>query len=93
MSQHTLTYYIERAIADGQEETSYQEIELELSYTYHPAVPEQGPTYDCGGQPAEPALIEDVCATHDGEPFELTPKEEADAIDYIGATHDDSYDP
>lgn len=88
MTQHTTTYWIERPIADGQEETSYQEIELELSYTYHRAVPEQGPTYACGGQPAEPALIEDLYATHDGEPFELSDDEQAFAIEYIADRHD-----
>jgi hypothetical protein len=36
------------------------EVEVTLSGTYQPGRPEQGPTYDCGGQPAEPACVEDL---------------------------------
>jgi len=36
------------------------EVEVDLAGTYHPGSPEQGPTYACGGQPAEPESMEDV---------------------------------
>lgn len=36
------------------------EVEVDLTGTYHPGFPETGPTYDCGGEPAEPASMEDV---------------------------------
>lgn len=36
------------------------EVEVDLTGTYHPGFPETGPTYDCGGTPAEPAIMEDV---------------------------------
>jgi hypothetical protein len=39
------------------------EVEVTLSGTYVPGVPEQGPTYACGGQPAEPEMVEDVEVT------------------------------
>ena len=34
------------------------EVELEVTYTYSPGAPEQGPSYASGGQPAEAAEIE-----------------------------------
>lgn len=36
------------------------EIEIDLSGTYVRGYPERGPTYDCGGEPAEPDQIEDM---------------------------------
>jgi hypothetical protein len=41
------------------------ELELALTATYSPAIPERGPTYacggePCGGEPAEAASVEDV---------------------------------
>ena len=36
------------------------EVEVDLTGTYHPGFPETGPTYDCGGTPAEPESMEDV---------------------------------
>lgn len=36
------------------------EIALEVEGTYVREVPERGPTYSCGGEPAEPAHFEDV---------------------------------
>lgn len=36
------------------------EIEVALTGTYVPGYPERGPTYDCGGTPAEPAMVEDL---------------------------------
>lgn len=36
------------------------EVEVDLAGTYHPGFPEQGPSYDCGGTPAEPASMDDV---------------------------------
>lgn len=39
------------------------EVEVTLGGTYQPGCPEQGPTYACGGQPAEPAMVEDCEVT------------------------------
>ena len=36
------------------------EVEVRVSGTYLPGYPERGPTYDCGGEPAEPESIEDL---------------------------------
>lgn len=36
------------------------EVEVDLTGTYNPGFPETGPTYDCGGTPAEPESMEDV---------------------------------
>lgn len=40
--------------------TLWVEIELEIEGTYIPHVPERGPSYCSGGEPAEPAHIEDA---------------------------------
>ena len=36
------------------------EIEVIVRAEYTPGCPERGPTYSCGGQPAEPAEVSDV---------------------------------
>lgn len=41
----------------------FLEVEVRLSGTYVPGYPETGPTYACGGTPAEPAGLEDVTVT------------------------------
>lgn len=40
--------------------TTSFEVEVNLSGTFLPGCPEQGPTYSSGGQPAEPDSMEDV---------------------------------
>jgi len=40
------------------------EIELTCVGNFQPGYPETGPTYSCGGEPAEPDGIEDVEITH-----------------------------
>ena len=40
------------------DEEDAEEIELLIYYTYTPGQPERGPTYACGGTPAEPAEVE-----------------------------------
>ena len=35
-------------------------IEVEITYTFTPGAPEQGPTYSSGGQPADPDEVEFV---------------------------------
>jgi hypothetical protein len=42
------------------------ETEVVVEYTYSHGYPECGPTYDCGGTPAEPAEIEIVKVTSAG---------------------------
>lgn len=47
--------------------------ELDIFYTYHPYQPMRGPSYACGGEPAEPESVEIdriECDQVDG-PFEL----------------------
>lgn len=36
------------------------EVEARITFTFHDRVPEQGPSYASGGQPAEPAMAEFV---------------------------------
>ena len=64
-------------------DTDTPEIELEIFFTFTPGQPERGPTYACGGTPAEPAEVEfDHC-----EP----PGLEAWATDYLqGPGYDDA---
>lgn len=40
--------------------TTSFEVEVNVTGTFLPGCPEQGPTYACGGQPAEPDSMEDV---------------------------------
>lgn len=56
MSVHTASQYLEIV---GPGRTSL-EVEVAISYTFVPACPETGPTYACGGTPAEPASVEDI---------------------------------
>jgi len=39
------------------------EILVELSGVFQPGYPETGPTYDCGGEPAEGPDVEDIAVT------------------------------
>lgn len=57
-----------------------EEIELRVIYDVSPLIPERGPTYDCGGQPAEGGEVELISVTRDGQPFTLTDAEEAALI-------------
>jgi hypothetical protein len=41
-------------------EPGYTEIEVEVSYSVSPGCPEQGPSYDSGGQPGEDPMVEDI---------------------------------
>ena len=42
--------------------------EVEITYSYSPGRPEQGPSYACGGEPAEGPEIEIIGVTHGGKP-------------------------
>lgn len=53
-----------------------REIELLVTYSVTPGRPETGPTYSCGGTPAEPDEVEIVSVTHDGQPFKLSDDDE-----------------
>ena len=59
--------------------------ELEIHYTYHPYVPERGPSYASGGQPEEYAFVEIdrvECDKVNG-PFELTVAEEEGVLGWL----------
>lgn len=53
----TQTYFHDTAIEIVTPDASV-EIDCEYVFTYSPGYPEQGPTYDCGGEPAEGPEIE-----------------------------------
>lgn len=53
-----------------------REIELVVTYSVTPGSPETGPTYACGGTPAEPDEVEIVSIKHNGQPFYLSDEEE-----------------
>lgn len=44
--------------ADGS--PSYCEMDVTVEFSFHPAVAARGPSYASGGEPPEPALVEDV---------------------------------
>jgi hypothetical protein len=52
-----------------------REIELVVTYSMTPGYPETGPSYACGGTPAEPAEIEIISAQQNGLNFHLTEEE------------------
>jgi hypothetical protein len=53
-----------------------QEVELVVTYSVTPGCPETGPTYACGGTPAEPDEVEIVSVKHSGQPVTLSDEEE-----------------
>lgn len=55
----TSTHKIDATIGMGDPDIG-AEVELRITYTFTPAVPEQGPSYSSGGQPAEGATVEFV---------------------------------
>ena len=67
-------------------ETITVEIKLNVSGKYVPAVPEQGPTYDCGGEPAVPACFEDVAI--DGVTIEVNKGGKWQEVDLIEKGND-----
>jgi hypothetical protein len=48
------------------------ETDAVAEYTFHPGYPERGPTYDCGGTPAEPPEVEIIRVTRAGIEIEPT---------------------
>ena len=54
-TEATKTFGIEIALPDGA-----PEIFAKVAYSVTPYIPEQGPTYACGGQPAEGGEVEDI---------------------------------
>ncbi len=65
-----------------------REIELVVTYSAIPGHPETGPSYACGGTPAEPDEVEIISIKHNGQPFTVTGEEEdallQQAIDRAG---------
>lgn len=52
-----------------------REAEVRVTYSMTPGRPEQGPTYACGGQPAEPPEIEIVSVKQNGKEVFLSDDE------------------
>lgn len=55
MTRYTYTTTLEVGDADGG-----PEYEVEVTYTVTPGEPETGPTYACGGTPANGAVVDDI---------------------------------
>lgn len=53
-----------------------RELELVVTYSVTPGQPETGPSYACGGEPAEPAGVEIVSVKHGGQPAMISQDEE-----------------
>ncbi len=58
-----------------------EEIELVVTYRVTPGCPETGPTYACGGTPAEPDEVEIISIKHNGQPFNVSDEEEEALLD------------
>jgi hypothetical protein len=69
------------------------ETEVLVEYAYHPGYPERGPTYDCGGEPAEPASVEIQRVTAGGVEIEPTDAEIEAWEAYALENHEDGPDP
>ena len=69
MTRYTYTVELNRG-----GDTPTWEGEATFSFTVTPGQPERGPSYDCGGTPAEPPLVEDVTLIAiDGHPRPWSP--------------------
>lgn len=68
------------------------ETEVVVHYTATPGSPERGPTYDCGGTPAEPAEVEIVKVTAAGVEIEPTGDEIAGWTMWIFEFHEEPED-
>ena len=53
-----------------------EEVELVVTYSVTAGCPETGPTYACGGTPAEPDEVEIVSIKHNGKPITLSDEDE-----------------
>lgn len=53
-----------------------REVELVVTYSVTPEQPETGPTYACGGTPAEPAEVELISIKQNGNAITLSDEEE-----------------
>jgi hypothetical protein len=74
MIEYETTYTLERESANPNEDP--ETFELEVSYNYLPGLRARGPTYDCGGEPADPPEVDNIVVTHQDKPFHLTPQED-----------------
>src|SRR5271168_4296982 len=71
-----------------------EETEVVVHYAYHPGYPERGPTWDCGGTPAEPPEVEIMKVTANGVGVDPTDAEYEAWETYAMEEHeDDSPDP
>ena len=70
-----------------------EEVELVVTYSVAPGCPETGPTYSCGGTPAEPDEVEIVSIKHNGQPITLSEEDEEAVWEIaIGRAGDDLAD-
>lgn len=72
----TFTHYLERSFTDATGMEGEVEIALQVTYSVTPFIPEKGPTYSCGGQPAEGGEVEVISVTLDGHEETLADAEE-----------------
>lgn len=78
MPRATTTHTLEWTLADPPER------DITVHYSYHPGAPERGPTYACGGTPADPPEIWiEVVRNAYGVPIELTDAEGAAIVAWI----------
>jgi hypothetical protein len=77
--QFTFTHTLERSLVDACGWEGEYEVELVVTYSVTPGQPERGPSYACGGTPAEPAEVEIISVKLDGEE-ELLTADENDAL-------------
>lgn len=65
------------------------ETDAVAEYIFHPGYPERGPTYDCGGTPAEPAEVEIIRVMVAGIEIEPTDAERAKWTTEIMENHEE----
>ena len=87
MSKHNMTI-CRSGFTNGQD----WECEYFITYNYTPGRPEQGPTYSCGGTPADPAEVEVVDIELTVGDFD-TKREKDEALDWANEyLQDNGYD-
>ena len=70
-----------------------REVELTVAYSVIAGSPEQGPTYACGGTPADPDEVEIISIHHDGVEISLSNAEEEALLEMaIARSSDDMAD-
>ena len=60
-----------------------EEVELVVTYSVTAGRPETGPSYACGGTPAEPDEVEIISVKHNGQPITLSDEDQRALVAFL----------